>query len=124
VAQLYHRALGSLSVASYDSQGHYGGGILVCFYKGSLDFSGLVFPYVPHDGPLVTVHLPAFVRYRGSTVGKPLLRDGRLPNLNYVGGSHTGVQLLIGKSARISVLCISLNCLQLTNQSPNFTSYS
>jgi hypothetical protein len=50
----------------------------------SLLYSGRVSPYVPHDGrqrePPVAVSVPPFVRYRGSIVGKPLLRDGRLSN--------------------------------------------
>jgi hypothetical protein len=33
VAQFYHRSLGSLYVASYDSQ-DYGGGIVTCLYTG------------------------------------------------------------------------------------------
>jgi hypothetical protein len=37
VAQLYHQALGSFFVASYDSQG-YGGGIRTCLHAGSLLF--------------------------------------------------------------------------------------
>jgi hypothetical protein len=36
VAQLYPRALGSLFVASYDSQG-YGGGILIHLYTGHME---------------------------------------------------------------------------------------
>jgi hypothetical protein len=41
VAQLYHRALGSLFAASYDTQG-YGGGIPTCLHTGNqFPFSAL-----------------------------------------------------------------------------------
>jgi hypothetical protein len=54
VAQLYPRALGSLSVASYDSQG-YGGGIVTHLYKGQFPMRLLICEIVPVVNSLNTM---------------------------------------------------------------------
>jgi hypothetical protein len=52
VAQIYPRALGSLSVVSYDSQG-YGGGILIRLHMGMTDSEGKQ-QFIRPDSPIVS----------------------------------------------------------------------
>jgi hypothetical protein len=86
VAQLYPQALGSLFVASYDTQG-YGGGIRTRFHAGELPLSSSILlncpPYstvawTQQKTPFPVEHLYYCMRIRcsGNVFSEPLSRNG------------------------------------------------
>jgi hypothetical protein len=56
--------------------------------------------YLSMDGKRAScnnISTAVFVRHHGSIVIKPLLREGRLPNVSYVGVSHKLLEISIEK---------------------------